>query len=205
MDDERPIEALREHGLLLVADNVLPSLATLVAGGPIRGSWWGHPKGHAIFRAAEALSDHPEALVVRLVSGKVTFVHRRLWPALLRAACALEPWQTRGLSKAARALLEHVTAEGRVQGRGEPARELERRLLVFGEQVHTESGAHATRLETWERWARRAGVAQARTSAGRARKELEDALVALNTRFGGRARLPWAFSASAAGSSRSGS
>src|SRR4029453_12076541 len=63
-----------------------PSRAEGLAGEPIRGSWWGHPKGHAIFRAAEAVSDSPDVLVCKLVEGKVTYVHRRLWPALVRLA-----------------------------------------------------------------------------------------------------------------------
>jgi hypothetical protein len=62
----------------------VPSLAERVAGGPIRGSWWGHPKGHEIFRLAEAVSDSGEVLVCKLIDGKVTYVHRRLWPALVR-------------------------------------------------------------------------------------------------------------------------
>jgi hypothetical protein len=64
----------------------VPSLAEAIAGGPIRGSWWGHPKAHEIFRVAEAVSENPDVLVCKLVGGKVTYVHRRLWPALVRLA-----------------------------------------------------------------------------------------------------------------------
>jgi hypothetical protein len=55
-----------------------------VAGGPIKGSWWGHPKGQEIFRLAEAVEDSGDVLVCKLIEGKVTYVHRRLWPALAR-------------------------------------------------------------------------------------------------------------------------
>jgi hypothetical protein len=64
----------------------VPSLAEAVAGGPIRGSWWAHEKGGAIFRALGTVGDSPEVLCFRLVGGKLTFVHRRLWPALIRLA-----------------------------------------------------------------------------------------------------------------------
>jgi hypothetical protein len=64
----------------------VPSFAELVAGGPIRGSWWGHPKAHEIFRLASAVADSGEVLTCRLVDGKVTWVHRRLWPALVKLA-----------------------------------------------------------------------------------------------------------------------
>ena len=72
--------------MLQAARGPVPSLAEAVAGGPIRGSWWGHPRSHAIFAAAEAASEHPDVLVCKLVNGHVTYVHRRLWPALVRLA-----------------------------------------------------------------------------------------------------------------------
>jgi len=36
--------------------------------------------------AAEAVCDSPDVLVCKLIDGKVTYVHRRLWPALVRLA-----------------------------------------------------------------------------------------------------------------------
>jgi hypothetical protein len=85
-----PSEALafvERHGVVLqAARGSVPSLAEAVAGGPIRGSWWGHPKGREIFRLASAVTDNADVLVCRLVDGKVTYVHRRLWPALVRLA-----------------------------------------------------------------------------------------------------------------------
>jgi hypothetical protein len=58
----------------------------MVAGEPISGSWWAHPDGHAIFDAVNDLADSPDVVRTRLVGGKVTLVHRRLWPALVRLA-----------------------------------------------------------------------------------------------------------------------
>ncbi len=86
----RPAEALafvERHGIVLQsARGPVPSLAEAVAGGPIRGSWWGHPRGRDIFRAAEAITESDDVLVCKLVDGKVTYVHRRLWPALVKLA-----------------------------------------------------------------------------------------------------------------------
>jgi hypothetical protein len=67
----------------------VPSLAEAIAGGPIRGSWWGHPKGQEIYKAAEAIRDSADVLVCRLVDGKITYVHRRLWPAIVKLAARL--------------------------------------------------------------------------------------------------------------------
>jgi hypothetical protein len=78
---------VRTHGVVLAsAKGPVPRLSEFIAGGPIKGSWWGHRQGQAIFRALNEVADSPEILTCRVVDGKVTFVHRRLWPALVRAA-----------------------------------------------------------------------------------------------------------------------
>jgi len=64
----------------------VPSLAHVVAGEPIRGSWWAHPKGKDIFRLSRVIRRSPDVLVCRLVDGKITYVHRRMWPALILLA-----------------------------------------------------------------------------------------------------------------------
>lgn len=78
---------VRKHGVVLeAARGPVLSLAERIAGEPVVGSWWGHPKGREIFELTRAVRDSPEVLVCRLVKGKVTYVHRRLWPALVKAA-----------------------------------------------------------------------------------------------------------------------
>jgi hypothetical protein len=72
--------------VLASARGPVPSIAEAVAGEPIVGSWWAHPKGKAIFAALSELDDADEVRCFKLVDGKVTFVHRRVWPALARLA-----------------------------------------------------------------------------------------------------------------------
>jgi hypothetical protein len=57
-----------------------------IAGEPIHGSWWGHPASAAIFRVLNEVVESPDARMLRLVQGKVTLVHRQIWPALVRLA-----------------------------------------------------------------------------------------------------------------------
>ena len=79
------LELLAAEGVLLEsAEGPIPNVAELVAGGPIAGSWWAHPASHEIFAAINRLADAPDVARMRLVNGKITLVHRRLWPALLR-------------------------------------------------------------------------------------------------------------------------
>jgi hypothetical protein len=87
MTPKEGLAFVKRHGVVLqAARGPVPSLAEAIAGGPIRGSWWGHAKGHEIFRVTEAICDSPEVLVCKLVDGKVTYIHRRLWPALVKLA-----------------------------------------------------------------------------------------------------------------------
>ena len=75
--------------LAAVQNDMTDAPMLLVAGEPVRGSWWGHPKGHDIFAACQHLLQHPDATTAKLVSGKVTYVHRELWPSLLAVATGL--------------------------------------------------------------------------------------------------------------------
>jgi hypothetical protein len=78
---------IRKHGVVLeAAKGPVPSVAEAIAGEPVRGSWWVHKKSREIFAVTRAIRDRDDVLVCRLIEGKVTFVHRRLWPALVRAA-----------------------------------------------------------------------------------------------------------------------
>lgn len=105
---------VKEHGVvLLAARGGVPSLAEAIAGGPIRGSWWAHEKSHAIFEIVNGAIDSGEVLVCKLVDGKVTYVHRRLWPALVKLAAR---FPKAGL---AQTLNEHTTS-GRHEARTVP-------------------------------------------------------------------------------------
>lgn len=186
-DVRRALDVLFERGLMLMADSRRPSLTTLVAGKPVKGSWWGHPAGRQIFQVAEALEGGGEIVFVPLVDRKVTLVHRRLWPALVTVGQARAPWQMEHLSPEDRVLLRQVDQMGRVRASGASAKSLCRLLLVHGEQVHTERGAHATELVGWPEF-RRTRAIDALPEPASARRSLEEAVSALDPK----ARLPWA-------------
>jgi hypothetical protein len=83
---------VRRHGIVLVsAKGRGPNLVEAIAGEPVKGSWWGHPDGKRIFSVLSAVTESEDVLVCRLVDGKITLVHRRLWPALVRLAHAFAP------------------------------------------------------------------------------------------------------------------
>jgi len=195
--------ALDRHGVLLEVDARRPSVTTIVAGEPVRGSWWGHPKGGLIYDVLGAIGDD-EALSVPLVDGKATLLHPRLWPSFLAVARSGEPWQTDGLSPTARRLLaaarerEHVRADRSPAARptdakavGAAMRDLARRLLVRESSIHTETGAHAATIESWDRWAPRVAPGMMCPSPPEGRAALEAAVAAWAARSSPPPRLPW--------------
>ena len=112
-----PVAFIAEHGLVMQsADHAhIPSLASFVGGEKIRGSWWAHAKGREIFRALTAVYDSPDVVATKLVDGKLTLIHRRLWPALATLAYEGRIDKTR---------LTMVTQEHTASGRHEKREEL---------------------------------------------------------------------------------
>jgi hypothetical protein len=105
---QEALKFVRRHGVVLEAGRgPVANLADAIAGGPIRGSWWGHPKGKLIFRLTRDVRDAAEILVCRLVEGKITFVHRRLWPALVKMADSFDRDRLAALHEAHTALGAH--------------------------------------------------------------------------------------------------
>ena len=198
---------LERIGLLLEHDADLPSVTTLIAGEPIRGSWWGHPLGHRIFDLLGHLISRTGRLAPKIVNGKITYVHPRLWDALLTVATDERPERLRGLSPLAVRIREEVLRAGQVRAdelriRGQDApqskeltkaiRELETRLLVHTGNVHTESGAHAKVVMTWPVWAAAHNTTIPSTiPLATARAALDQAVAALRSESNHPIKIPW--------------
>lgn len=196
---------LREKGLLLLSDPELPCLVRMVTGEAPSGSWWSHPRGGLVYRVAGALDDEADLVSAKLVAAKVTWVHRRLWPALVGLGTSGEPWQTEGLAKGAVAVLgaltRHPSGQARVdqlsgpglpkgKALGDACRALEERLLCHSASVHTEGGKHLKELSTWKAWSRAIGFKEAPLGSRGGRKVLEEAARSLAP-AGPLPRLPW--------------
>jgi len=167
------LDVLRKHGVLLQSDPKLPSVATIIAGESIRGSWWGHPAAGAIYETLQALGRDPDLMLVKLVAGKDTFVHRRLWPLIYAIGTSGEAWQKTGLSITARKLDRELIRVGQLQTTGAAAKELQVRLLAYGEHLHTAAGSHATQLESWMHWSHRLGFDAGQISSQEAKATIE--------------------------------
>lgn len=103
---------VEQHGVVLVsAKGPAPRLTDAIAGEPVSGSWWGHAKGKLIFAILGELAQHEDVLVCRLGAGKLTLVHRRLWPALVRASGRFKAGQLAQVREQHSPSGKHITAD----------------------------------------------------------------------------------------------
>jgi hypothetical protein len=202
--ESRVERELDRCGLLPFTDSEVPSLVSIVAGAPVTGSWWGHPAGQLIYEVGQAIEDDPDVLVVRLWGGKLTLVHRRLWPTLVRIGRAKAPWQTSGLSDVGIQVLVLIERGKRVRGDDAPPnfpggsrdfsgalRDLDRRMLILTRSVHTSTGAHALEAESWAALAARTRTPRYSGTVRSAQRTLEEAAQCLAPRLDPAHVLPW--------------
>jgi hypothetical protein len=91
---EAALAFVQEHGVVLAsAKGAVPRLTEAIIGEPIKGSWWAHSKSHHIFAILNAVTESEQVLVCRLIEGKHTLVHRRLWSSLVCLANHFLPEQ----------------------------------------------------------------------------------------------------------------
>ena len=87
MNAQQALAFVEQHGVVLAsARGKVPTLTEAIVGAPIKGSWWGHPEGKRIFGVLSEVQEHGDILGCRLLAGKLTLVHRRLWPAVAALA-----------------------------------------------------------------------------------------------------------------------
>jgi len=120
---------------------------------------------------------------------------------------AKENWQTDKLSNNGKKVLELVERAGVIRADNlesetknkfikkdlnKSINEIEKRLLIFCNEVHTEKGNHAKLLKTWNHFLKEKALKFNEQPDIVAAKENIDKIVAeLNTKFDCKARLPW--------------
>jgi hypothetical protein len=78
---------VEDQGVVLQsARGPIPNVAEFIAGEPIRGSWWGHAAGTMIYEILNVLDDDDDIVTTRLVNAKITLIHARVWPAIVRVS-----------------------------------------------------------------------------------------------------------------------
>ncbi len=72
--------------MLESARGPVPNVAQFIAGEPISGSWWGHRAGKEIYAILEIVEDSDDVVRTRLIDHKVTLLHARVWPSIVRVS-----------------------------------------------------------------------------------------------------------------------
>jgi len=112
MTSTQAMAFVKKHGVVLVsAKGPVPRLTEAIVNEPIKGSWWAHPRSRDIFAILQIVANSKDVLVCRLVGGKVTFVHRRLWPALVRVTSKFPARQIAQVHEEHTTSGRHVTRE----------------------------------------------------------------------------------------------
>ncbi len=193
---------LEKEGILLLTDQQLPSLVSIIAGGPVKGSWWGHPKGTLMYNCSNELEDQEDVLVLKLLNKKLTFVDRRHWDALFAIGTSRAEWQMEKLPPASTALLRTVQAKGELRAdspvlkktpaeMGKIASPLELRLLVYSESIHTDSGKHVRLLKTWKAAAKGKGFVPKKMQYDAAISHFDALGERLSGQSGAKVVFPW--------------
>jgi hypothetical protein len=108
----RALAFVEEHGVVLAsARGAAPRLIEFIAGESISGNWWSHPRANAIYNVLSQVTESEHVLVCRMINGKITLVHRRLWPALVRLAERFAPQQIAQVQEQHTATGRHKTHE----------------------------------------------------------------------------------------------
>ena len=106
------LKFVEQHGVVLAsAKGPAPRLIDAILGEVISGNWWSHPKSRFIYNVLTHVSRSNDVLVCRLVAGKITLVHRRLWPALVRLGDRFTPGQLAQVLEEHTSAGRHVTRE----------------------------------------------------------------------------------------------
>jgi hypothetical protein len=186
-------KAIDRNGILLLTDAELPSLTALIAGEPVKGSWWGHPQGNLMYNLSNELADQKDLLLVKgLLNKKLTFLQQQHWDALFAIGSAKQEWQTKKLKAPAKKLLTKLTKAGELPA-GDPkiAANIELSLLAYSESVHTDSGKHIKVLRTWAETFRTKSYQPKKMSYDEALAHFEKIRCALSKKDQTKVCFPW--------------
>ena len=101
---------ISRHGIVLAsARGSAPRLVDAIAGEIIAGNWWTHARANEIYNVLVEVQASEDVLVCRLLKGKITLVHRRLWPAFVRSAERFAPAQIARVSEEHTVFGKHIS------------------------------------------------------------------------------------------------
>lgn len=190
---------LEKYELLLLQDKAFPNIVTEITGEKIVGSWWGHPLANPIYNGLQWVEHHQPILIIKLIDGKVTYVHKNLFADIYSIVCQSRDWQMKKLKDDDLQILKYILKNKNITSDDsvlvklvkDPKKSfvnLEKKLLVYSTEEHMDSGKHIKEYMSWEK----SKIAIPKPNDYLASKErIENRLASLNKKFGAKAKLPW--------------
>ncbi len=190
---------IEKNKIILLQDKIFPNIVEQIIGKKISGSWWGEPLANPIYNGLQWLEDNHPLLNIKLVSGKVTYVHESLFSALYSIVQEPRDWQLKKLHADDLKLLKLITKRGTVRSENptlvtivKDAKKsfisLEKKLLVYSSEEHTDSGKHVKEYKSWGR----SKISRSEViDYALAMEQVESIVEKLNRDSGAEAKLPW--------------
>jgi hypothetical protein len=193
---------LDKHGFLMLSDSPLPSLTSIIAGEPVKGSWWGHSQGNLMYNLSNQVMDDPEILTLKFFNKKVTYLRKEHWSALWTISTSQEEWQFKKLSPDSKKLFQKVEKEKTLRADdkglkqspteiGKLASKLEEKLLVYSESIHTDSGKHVRILQSWNTLAKTKKFKPEKIDYSEAIAHFENLKLRLEKSCNTNVKMPW--------------
>jgi hypothetical protein len=190
---------IEKDKILLLQDKSFPNVISKITGETIAGSWWGHPMGNPIYNGLQWLHDNHPVLVIKLVSGKVTYVHESLFADLYTILREPRDWQIKKLTPDDLKLLKYISKKKKVASDDskladlvkDPKKSLanlEKSLVVSAEEEHTESGKH---VKIFAPWSESKIFSPRSDNYEAALQKIENIVSKLSTEAGAKVKLPW--------------
>lgn len=190
---------LQKDKILLLQDKSFPNIVSKIVEEKIFGSWWGHPLANSIYNGLGWLEHNQNILVIKLLDGKVTYIHEGLFADIYSIVNETRDWQTKKLKPDELNLLKYISKKNRVLSDDPKLKEfakdpkkslatLEKKLLVYSAEEHTESGKHVKEFIPWKK---SKIFTKDLTDYETAKSNIEKIVTKLNKESSSKAKLPW--------------
>lgn len=190
---------LEKYKLLLLQDKVFPNIVTEITGESITGSWWGHSLANPIYNGLQWLDHNHSILTIKLIDGKVTYIHESLFADIYSIVCKSRDWQVKKLKDEDQQILKYVLKKKTItsddSGLSKLSKQpkksfvnLEKKLLIYSVEEHTDSGKHIKEYMSWKK--SRIAIPKPKDYLT-SREHIENLVGSLNKKSGAKAKLPW--------------
>lgn len=190
---------LQKNKILLLQDKSFPNIVSKIVNEKISGSWWGHPLANPIYNGLNWLEHNQNVLLIKLLDGKVTYVHESLFSDFYSIVSQARDWQLSKLKSDELNLLKYVSKKNKVLSDDPKLKELvvdskksfsvlEKKLLLYSSEEHTESGKH---IKEFLPWKKSKIFTKSVNDYEVAKSKINTIVQKLNEESGSKIKLPW--------------